>query len=133
MAEAYLRRRESFTVETTLSGRNYLDMMVRARTLGFEIVLVYIGTENVEINLLRIQKRMLGGRHYVPEVDVRRRYLRSLENLPVAVRRADHTLLFDNSTDDGYRLVGLLSPPAVRWFEPLPNSAATLKVALSAR
>jgi hypothetical protein len=45
LAQAYLRRRESFTVETTLSGNNYLEMMVRARTLGFEIVLVYIGTE----------------------------------------------------------------------------------------
>jgi hypothetical protein len=51
----------------------------------------------------------------------------------VTVRRADHTLLFDNSTDDGYQLVGLLSPPAVRWFEPLPTWAATTKVALSAR
>lgn len=133
LAEAYLRRRESFTVETTLSGKNYLDMMLRARTLGFEIVLVYIGTEDVEINLLRIEKRVLAGGHDVPEADVRRRYLRSLENLPVAVRRADHTLLFDNSTDDGYQLVGLLSPPTVRWFEPLPNWAATMKVALSAR
>jgi hypothetical protein len=51
----------------------------------------------------------------------------------VTVRRADYTLLFDNSTDDGYQLVGLLSPPAVRWFEPLPNWAAAMKVALSAR
>lgn len=133
MAEAYLERRESFTVETTLSGRNYLEMMVRARTLGFEIVLVYIGTENVEINLLRIQKRVLAGGHDVPEADVRRRHLRSLKNLPVAVKRADHTLLFDNSTDDGYQLVGLLSPSAVRWFEPMPNWAAPMKAALSAR
>ena len=133
LAEAYLERRESFTVETTLSGRNYLEMMVRARTLGFEIVLVYIGTEDVEINLLRIQKRVLAGGHDVPEADVRRRRLRSLKNLPVAVKRADHTLLFDNSTDDGYQLVGLLSPSAVRWFEPMPNWAAPMKAALSAR
>jgi len=59
LAKEYLARRESFTIETTLAGRNYLEMMSRARTLGFEIVLVYIGTDNVEINLARIQQRVL--------------------------------------------------------------------------
>jgi predicted ABC-type ATPase len=39
-------------VETTLSGKNYLQMMRHARgiDLGFEVVLIYIGTESVEIN-----------------------------------------------------------------------------------
>lgn len=37
---------------------------------GFEVVLIYIGTESVEINLARIAKRVLGGGHNVPEMDV---------------------------------------------------------------
>jgi predicted ABC-type ATPase len=44
-------------------------MMICARTLGFEIVLVYIGTEKVEINLARIAQRVLSGGHDVPEAD----------------------------------------------------------------
>lgn len=132
MPEAYLRGHESLTAETTLSGRTYLEMLVRARTLGFEIVPFYVGTENVEINLFRIQKRVRSGghdvpEHDIPEADVRRRYLGSLENLSAAVRRADQTIRFDNSANDSYRLVGLLSPPAVRWFEPLPTWAAMIK------
>ena len=47
---------------------------------SFEVVLIYIGTESVEINLARIAKRVLGGGHDVPEIDVRRRYLRSLQS-----------------------------------------------------
>jgi len=41
-------------------------MMLQARSRGFEIVLVYIGTENVEINLARIRNRVLAGGHDVP-------------------------------------------------------------------
>ncbi len=114
---------ESFAVETTLSGKSYLRMMVDARVRGFEVVLVYIGTENVEINLARIRNRVLMGGHDVPESDVRRRYQRSFENLPLAMRRADHTILFDNSMDEGYRLVAVLGPSGGQWFEPLPGWA----------
>jgi predicted ABC-type ATPase len=54
-AKEHISRRESFAVETPLAGKHYLRMMVDARIRGFEIVLVYIGTENVEINLARIR------------------------------------------------------------------------------
>jgi predicted ABC-type ATPase len=36
--------------------------------------------------------------HNVPEIDERRRYLRSFENLPLAIKNADRVLLLDNST-----------------------------------
>jgi predicted ABC-type ATPase len=51
-------------------------MMLEARSTGFELVLVYIGTQNVEINLARIRNRVLAGGRDVPEADVRRRYER---------------------------------------------------------
>jgi len=54
-AKEHIGKRESFAVETTLSGMHYLRMMVDARIRGFEVVLVYIGTENVDINLARIR------------------------------------------------------------------------------
>jgi predicted ABC-type ATPase len=122
-AKEHISRRESFAVETTLSGRHYLQMMAEARDRGFEVVLVYIGTENVEINLARIRNRVLAGGHNVPEGDVRRRYLRSFKNLPIATERADHTILFDNSTEEGYRLVAVLGPSGSQWFEPVPDWA----------
>jgi predicted ABC-type ATPase len=84
-AKEHLGKHESFAVETTLAGKHYLQMMVDARICGFEVVLVYIGTENVEINLARIRNRVLVGGHNVPESDVRRRYQRSFENLPIGI------------------------------------------------
>jgi predicted ABC-type ATPase len=97
LTEEHLKRRQSFGVETTLSSKNYLKMMRYARGIGrgFEVTLIYIGTESVEINLARIAERVRAGGHNVPEIDVRRRYLRSLKNLPVAAKNADHVLLLE--------------------------------------
>jgi predicted ABC-type ATPase len=119
-ARKHLEQCESFAIETTLSGKNYLQMMGDARNRGFEILLVYIGTADVEINLARIRNRVLAGGHDVPEQDVRRRYRRSFENLPMAIKRADHAILFDNSTENGYRLLAILSSVENQWFEPKP-------------
>jgi predicted ABC-type ATPase len=125
-ASEHLRKAESFAVETTLAGKNYLRMMLDARQRRFEIVLVYIGTENVEINLARIRNRVLAGGHDVPSEDVRRRYERSFANLPIAIKRADHTILFDNSSEEGYRLVAILGPTESQWLNAPPNWASPL-------
>lgn len=125
-AKEHIRNRLSFAVETTLSGKGYLQMMLDARKQGFEIVLVYIGTKDVEVNLARIRNRVLAGGHNVPEPDVRRRYKRSFANLPTASHGADHIILFDNSTDEGYRLVAVLGASGDQWFTPIPAWAAPL-------
>lgn len=100
-------------------------MMLGARIHGFEIVLIYIGTERVGINLERIRDRVLAGGHNVPEVDVRRRYNRSFANLLTAIQRAEHTILFDNSTEEGYRLIAVLGLSGNQWFEPVPDWVKT--------
>jgi predicted ABC-type ATPase len=122
-AKEHISRGESFAVETTLAGKHYLQMMVDARIRGFEVVLVYIGTENVEINLARIRNRVFAGGHDVPESDVRRRYQRSFRNLPLAIGRADHTILFDNSAEEAYRLIAVLGLSGSQWFESTPDWA----------
>lgn len=52
---------------------------------------------------------------------------RSFANLPIAAMRADHVLLFDNSTEQGYQLIGIISPPVAQWFDPLPLWAIQLR------
>jgi predicted ABC-type ATPase len=106
-----------------------LQMMLDARSTGFEIVLIYIGTESVEINLGRIADRVLAGGHDVPEADVRRRYARSLKNLPIAISRADHAIIFDNSSEQGYQPIGVITDGRPEWLlEKLPTWALSLKV-----
>jgi len=103
--DAFLTQRLSFAVETTLAGTGALHLMDAARSRGYVVHLVYIGLENVQTALDRIVERHAQGGHSVPAHDVGRRYGRSMRNLHAAVTRADHVLLFDNSSARSMRLV----------------------------
>jgi predicted ABC-type ATPase len=104
--EAILRTREyvrtgtSFGIETTLSGGGYLDTMKAARERGFLVRLVYICIGNPEKNIQRVRARFAQGGHDVPDDDIRRRYKRSLGNLPAALRLASEAWLYDNAGDE---------------------------------
>ena len=92
LADEFLLRRESFILETTLSGNTHIRMAKRAQEAGFTFVFIYVGTESVEINLQRVRQRVLKGGHDVPEEDQRRRYSRSMENMQTAFGFADRAL-----------------------------------------
>jgi hypothetical protein len=54
-----------------------------------------------------------------------------LQNLPAAAEIADRVLLFDNSDDLGYQVVGPLGHGLHHWFRPLPVWAAELETVFS--
>jgi predicted ABC-type ATPase len=127
-AHAFLDGRVSFSVETTLSGGTYLRMLDRARKSGYTTRLFYIGTESVDINIVRIRARVLQGGHDVPIEDQLRRYPRSFRNLQPAIMLADECVLFDNSTDAGHRIIGLkMMRMEMLPVEPLPAWAGFLR------
>ena len=57
LAEELIEKGESFTVETTLSGSTYLKMAKRAKDAGFNLMVVFVGTNSVEINIERVKAR----------------------------------------------------------------------------
>ncbi len=103
--KAVWRRRAAFAdfrtvvVETTLAGKTILRVMDQARFSGYRIELHYISVNSVAQSLDRIANRVALGGHDVPEEDVRRRFARSLENLPAAVARSDETRIYDNASE----------------------------------
>ncbi len=126
-AEDLIEARQSFTVETTLSGATYLKMAVRAKEAGFNVVVFFVGTTSVEINLKRVQDRVKLGGHDVPEEDQRRRYPRTLANMQKLLPMADLAVIFDNSTDKGHVLVGVGHSGFMHWEEPVPQWAQHLR------
>ena len=120
MAEGFLRTQSSFLVETTLSGNTYLKMMLRAKGLGYTVILLFVGTSDVAINIQRIKDRVAKGGHDIPESDQLRRFPRSLANLPKALKITDEAILFDNSTDIGHTKVAIKTSSGIELFEPLP-------------
>ena len=88
-----LRRRETFALETTLSGKTYIRLFRRARQLRFEIELHYLWLSSPAQAIARVRQRVQQGGHHVPATDIRRRFRRSLvhlldDYLPLATRWA---------------------------------------------
>ncbi len=127
MASNLLAQRQSFAVETTLSGNTYLRMMREAKSTGYEVMLFFVGTSSIHINLKRVHMRVVKGGHHVPEEDQRRRYPRSMQHMKVALEIADEAILYDNSSGPGFLKVAVKSEGVVTLFEPLPHWAEFLR------
>ena len=94
-----IRKRENFAFETTLSGKSHLSRVRRMLEDGWRVNLIYLWLPGVEASLNRVRQRVQQGGHDIPEQDIRRRYVRSLENLlmfyaPMCTK----VECFDNST-----------------------------------
>ena len=127
LAEDLIESRQTFTVETTLSGNTYLKMAARAKTAGFNLMVVFVGTSSVEINIERVKARVKKGGHDVPEEDQRRRYPRTLANMKRLLPDADLAVILDNSTARGHTLVAFGHKGYMHWAEPVPDWAASLR------
>ena len=126
-ARAYLVNNQSFAAETTLAGKTYLRMMAEAKQKGWLIDLIYVGVASVETSIDRVAQRVAQGGHNVPEEDIRRRYARSLANLPMAIELADRATILDNSTAAGYQPIAIVeNGRVVEQVRELPGWIKTL-------
>lgn len=96
---------KSFAVESTLSGRNVLKIIKKAKENNYKIVLLYVFLGNCFQCIERVHKRVLNGGHNVPKEDIIRRYYRSFVNFNNIYKNlVDEWLLFYN----GYSYTPLL-------------------------
>jgi predicted ABC-type ATPase len=127
LAEQMISDKQSFTVETTLSGSTYLRMAQRAQEAGFNLLVVFVGTASVEINIQRVKIRVIKGGHDVSEEDQRRRYPRTLANMKRLLPMADLAVILDNSTN-GHTMVGFGHRGYMHWTDPVPAWVAAIQL-----
>jgi predicted ABC-type ATPase len=118
-----IRDRQTFAMETTLSGRTYIHLFKKARANGYQIELHYLWLASPSQALARIRQRVQKGGHNVPSSDVRRRFARSLKRLIHSyLPLADRWVIWDNR--------GL---PLKQLAESSTSSVDNVKVLLSKR
>lgn len=93
----------SFAIETTLSGNSELDLMHRARLAGYQVILAFVGVDDVGLLIARVKSRVADGGHAVPLEAIERRYGRSMDNLGFALQLADRAWVFENKRKRGRR------------------------------
>ena len=88
---------KSFNEETTLTGKTILKTIERAKELGYELQLFYVGVNSTEIAKERIKSRVEKGGHHIENDIVEKRYYESLKNLKEVISKFDKIQLYDNS------------------------------------
>ena len=91
---------KSLLIESTLSGRYLQKMFGTWRKRDYQINIIFIFAESSEILIERIAERVKKGGHFVPDEDVRRRFMRGKENFwNIYKDLADSWSLFYNTND----------------------------------
>ena len=97
MIQDYFESGRTFSQETTLCGHSIISNIEKARKLGYEIELHYVGVDSVQIAKDRVAYRVAHGGHGIPEADIERRYSESLERLMQILPICKLAVLYDNS------------------------------------
>lgn len=95
-----LKKHQSFTFETVMSSPDKVQFLAKAKQLGYKTYLYYVATEDVSINIKRVQQRVFQGGHDVPNEKIISRYERSLDLLLDAIKYTDRAYIFDNSGEN---------------------------------
>jgi predicted ABC-type ATPase len=65
--DACLEAKRSFSFETVMSHPSKIDILVRAREAGFFVQLFFVGTDDPQTNIERVELRVAQGGHDVPK------------------------------------------------------------------
>lgn len=87
----------SFCFETVFSHPSKIEFVQQARTLGYEIIMVFIHLDDAQLNIARISQRVVEGGHYVPDDKVLSRLERLVKNVKASIPLVDRLAIFDNS------------------------------------
>ena len=83
--------------ETVMSHPSRIAELQQAKGAGYHVTVLFIATEDPDVNVQRVAARVAAGGHDVPADRTRSRFGRTLALAPLAIGYADQAFVFDNS------------------------------------
>ena len=88
----------SFSIETTLATKSYVNLVRRAHKQGYNVKLLFFWLESPELAKLRVAERVAKGGHNIPEDVIERRYYAGIRNLfNLFMNEVDYWAIFMNT------------------------------------
>ena len=88
----------SFSIETTLATKSYVNLVRRAHKQGYNVKLLFFWLESPEMAKLRVAERVAKGGHNIPEDVIERRYYAGIRNLfNLFMNEVDYWAIFMNT------------------------------------
>lgn len=96
--EHRFNNRESFAIETTLSGKGYARYIPEWQRASYEVKLLFLRLDSADDAVRRVAARVAQGGHHIPENTVRRRFEKGLGNLEkIYLPIVDNWAIYDNT------------------------------------
>ena len=96
--EELLSRDESFSIETTLATKSYLNLVRGAQAKDYRVNILFFWLRTPELAIQRVAERVQHGGHNIPEDIIRRRYVAGINNLfRLFIPEVDYWDIYDNS------------------------------------
>jgi predicted ABC-type ATPase len=96
--EYLLERNETFSIETTLATKTYINLVRRAQEKGYRVHLIFFWLETPELAIQRVAERVSKGGHNIPIDIITRRYVAGISNLfNLFMNEVDSWMIYDNS------------------------------------
>ena len=122
-----IEEEKSFSIETTLAGKNAIHQMIKAKEKGFEITMFYVGLSHVTQNIERVALRVRNGGHHIPTKDILKRDTTSKENLLQHLSLIDNLVVIDNSKSDGELILEISNNQITFETDEIPDWADPIK------
>ena len=92
---------KSLLIESTLAGRYLQKFIENVKEKNYQITIIFLFAESPEILIERIAERVKKGGHFVPDEDVRRRFIRGKNNFwKIYKDLADRWFMYYNMKDN---------------------------------
>lgn len=109
LRDELLHKGISFCFETVFSHPSKIDFIAKAKACGYQIILVYIHLNTLDLNEARVSQRVSEGGHNVPPEKIRNRLPRTMMHVATALQLVDEAWLLDNSShDEPFKQVALI-------------------------
>lgn len=96
--EELLDRNETFSIETTLATKSYINLVHKAQAKGYRVHLIYFWLETPELAMQRVAERVRNGGHNIPIEVIQRRYVAGIRNLfNIFMSEVDLWMIYNNS------------------------------------
>lgn len=99
-----IKAKTDLTFETVLSSKYKMDILRKSKEEGYFIKCVFVLTADPELNVARVESRVMQGGHDVDKEKVKIRFYKSLANIKELMSLCDILHVYDN-TDAPYRIV----------------------------
>jgi predicted ABC-type ATPase len=115
-----LDKNENFAFETTLAGKIHKNIILEAKTKGYEITLLFFWLDTTDLAKERVKARVLNGGHNIESEVIERRYFSGIKNLfDIYCPISDIVLIYDNSEGNHDIIAKKMNSPELKIINSL--------------